>query len=140
MPQATTFLAKLIGGYLVVYAVMMVVNRQLLDAALTALLRDPSQVFIWGSILAIAGIAYVLVHTRWSGGALPIVVTVIGWLTLLKGLTLLFLPLSMASAYLALYDGAYYVYAAIALVLGLWLTFQGWANSSLAGNVAEIAP
>ena len=71
MPQSTSFLAKLIGSYLVVYAVMMVVNRPLLDTALGALLHDASQVFIWGSILAIAGIAFVLAHNRWSGGGSP---------------------------------------------------------------------
>jgi hypothetical protein len=140
MPRSTTFLAKLVGSYLIVYAVMMVVNRPLLDTALTALLHDASQVFIWGSILAISGIAYVLAHNHWSGGFLTVAVTVIGWLTLFKGVMLLYLPLSWASAYLGFYDSAYYVYAAIALVIGGWLAYQGWASSSAAGKVAVSAP
>ncbi|MBV8722274.1 MAG: hypothetical protein JO277_09000 [Candidatus Eremiobacteraeota bacterium] len=140
MLQSTTFLAKLIGVYLVVYAVMMVVNRTLLDTALNALLHDASQVFIWGSILAIAGIAFVLAHNHWSGGALTVIVTVIGWLTLLKGVMLLYLPLSLASAYLGFYDSAYYIYAAIAFVAGAWLAYQGWKSSSVAGNGAVSAP
>jgi hypothetical protein len=38
------------------------------------------------------GLAMVLGHNRWSGGALPILVTLIGWGLLLRGLLLLFLP------------------------------------------------
>jgi len=140
MSPLTRFLAKLIGAYLVIYAVMMVVNRPLLTDALTALLHDASQIFIWGSILAVSGVAFVIGHNRWSGGVLTVVVTVIGWLTLLKGLVLLFMPLSMASAYLGFYESAYYVYAAIALLFGAWLCYEGWKSSSEAGKGVEIAP
>lgn len=124
-PARTSFLAQLLGGYVVIYAIAMLVNRPLLTDALTALLHDASQVFIWGSICAAAGVAFVIGHNRWSGGALTVAVTIIGWLTLLKGLTLLFLPLSLAPAYLSLYESAYYVYAAIALILGAWLVYAG---------------
>jgi hypothetical protein len=124
-PKRTGFLAQLVGGYIAIYAVAMLVNRPLLTAALNALLRDASQVFIWGSLCAFGGLAFIIGHNRWSGGALTVVVTVIGWLTLLKGLALLFLPLAMASAYLSFYDRAYYLYAVIALILGAWLCYAG---------------
>jgi hypothetical protein len=138
MSTRTGFLAQLLGGYVVIYAIAMLVNRPLLTDALNALLHDASQVFIWGSICAVAGLAFVIAHNRWSGGALTIAVTVIGWLTLLKGLALLFLPLSMASAYLSLYESAYYVYVAIALILGAWLCYAG-RKSAAAAKAAETA-
>jgi hypothetical protein len=124
-PKRTGFLAQLVGGYIVIYGIAMVVNRPLLTDALNALLHDATQVFIWGSICAAGGLAFIIGHNRWSGGVLTVVVTVIGWLTLLKGLALLLLPLSMASAYLSFYDRAYYVYAAVALILGAWLCYAG---------------
>ena len=37
------------------------------------------------------GIAMVLGHNVWSGGALPVAVTLVGWLILAKGLLLCFL-------------------------------------------------
>jgi hypothetical protein len=138
MSTRTGFLAQLLGGYIVIYAVTMVVNRPMLTDALNALLRDASQVFIWGSLCTVAGLAFVIGHNRWSGSPLTIVVTVIGWLTLLKGLALLFLPLSTASAYLSFYESAYYVYVAIALVLGAWLWYAG-RKSNAAANGAELA-
>jgi len=39
-----------------------------------------------------AGLALVLAHNVWSGGALPILVTIVGWISLLKGLMILILP------------------------------------------------
>ena len=125
MSTRTGFLAQLLGGYIVIYAIAMLVNRPMLTDALNALLHDASQVFIWGSLCVVAGLAFVIGHNRWSGGALTIVVTVIGWLTLLKGFALLFLPLSLASTYLAFYESAYFVYAAIALILGASLWYAG---------------
>jgi hypothetical protein len=40
-------------------------------------------------------------HNVWSGGALPVVVTLVGWVALIKGLLLLFLsPEAAAGLYL----------------------------------------
>ena len=139
MSPRTTYLSKLIGISLMLYAIFMVTNRELLTVALTAL-REPSQIFIWGTILLFSGVAYILAHNRWSGGVLTVVVTIIGWMTLLKGLVLLYLPASTQISYVAFYESFYYGYAAIALALGAWLTYEGWKSSSAAGKGAEIAP
>jgi hypothetical protein len=46
----------------------------------------------------------VLGHNIWSGGALVVVVTVVGWITLVKSLLFLFLPPELME--LAIADGA----------------------------------
>jgi hypothetical protein len=38
------------------------------------------------------GIATVIAHNIWSGGALPVAVTVLGWMMLIKGLALMAAP------------------------------------------------
>jgi hypothetical protein len=38
-----------------------------------------------------AGLAIVLGHQVWSGGVLPVLVTAIGWVVLIRGTILLFL-------------------------------------------------
>jgi hypothetical protein len=43
-----------------------------------------------GAITLAAGLAMVLAHNIWSGGALVVVVTVVGWITLIKSLLFLF--------------------------------------------------
>ena len=42
-----------------------------------------------GMVATAAGIAVVLGHNVWSGGALPVVVTLVGWAALLMGVALL---------------------------------------------------
>ena len=71
----------------------------------------------------------VLGHNVWSGGALPVVVTLIGWATLLKALPLLFLgPDDAAAIFLngLGYAHVLYWYAAFAVLLGGYLTYAGF--------------
>jgi hypothetical protein len=68
----------------------------------------------------------VLGHNVWSGGALPVVVTLVGWATLVKGLLLLFLPPGAAPGALLgslRYEQLFYMYTGISLLLGIYLTY-----------------
>ena len=47
--------------------------------------------FVLSIIIVAAGLAMVLAHNIWSGGAQAVVVTLVGWLTLIKGLLYLLL-------------------------------------------------
>jgi NADH:ubiquinone oxidoreductase subunit 5 (subunit L)/multisubunit Na+/H+ antiporter MnhA subunit len=74
----------------------------------------------------------VLAHNVWSGSARAIIVTVIGWLTLIKGLLFLFLPAGVeAELYFngLHYDRFFYAYILFALALGAYLTYGGFAPS-----------
>ena len=73
----------------------MITGRQATLESVTALLHDPSMIFILGLITLAAGLAMVLAHNIWSGGALVVIVTIVGWISLLKSLLLLFLPPEM---------------------------------------------
>ena len=71
----------------------------------------------------------ILGHNVWSGGALPVIVTLIGWLALIKGLLLLFLSPEAVLGGLQ-YEQLFYMYAAIALILGVYLTYAGFRSTS----------
>jgi hypothetical protein len=64
----------------------------------------------------------------WSGGGLPMVVTLVGWLILAKGLLLLFLePEAVLRMFEQMrYAEQYYLFLAPALVIGLYLTSAGF--------------
>jgi hypothetical protein len=49
------------------------------------LLRSRDLMLIAGSFNLASGLAIVLGHNVWSGGALTVVVTLIGWLVALRG-------------------------------------------------------
>ena len=90
--SSTIFLGRLLGLYLVAISVGMLVNRRRTLAALDEMARSGPWMLFSGMVATAAGLAVVLAHNVWSGGALAIAVTIFGWAALLKGLTLLLVP------------------------------------------------
>ncbi len=133
MSSRTIFLSRLIGLYCIVIALSMMTRRQATVETVTALLQNPSMILIVGIITLAAGLAVVLAHNIWSGGALVVVVTLVGWITLIKSLFFLFLPPEMeAGLFLGQlhYRQLFYLYTAISLVLGVYLTYGGFKSRS----------
>ena len=133
MSSRTIFLSRLIGLYCIVIALSMMTRRQATVETVTALLQNPSIMLIVGIITLAAGLAVVLAHNIWSGGALVVVVTLVGWITLIKSLLFLFLPPEMeAGLFLGQlhYRQLFYLYTAISLVLGICLTYGGFRSRS----------
>ena len=89
----------------------MFAHRQAALGAVGALVVEPGALLVLGFVVLGLGIAMVLGHNAWSGGALPVVVTIVGWLTLLKGLFLTFLVPAGAAAYLSAvrYEQFFYI-------------------------------
>jgi hypothetical protein len=133
MSPRTIFLSRLIGLYCIVIALSMMTRRQATVETVAALLQNPSMMLIVGVTTLAAGLAVVLAHNIWSGGALVVVVTLVGWITLIKSLFFLFLPPEMeAGLFLGQlhYRQLFYLYTAISLVLGVYLTYGGFKSRS----------
>ena len=118
----TIYLAKLLGLYCIILALTLSMNRQSAIATVNEWMRSPPLIMLTGAIALTIGLALVIGHNVWSG-ALPVTVTVLGWLTLIKGLTFLALPPAKAARfYEALkYERFFFVYMGVAFVLGLYL-------------------
>jgi hypothetical protein len=133
MSPRTLFLSKLIGLYFILGSLSMGTRKQATVETVMDLLRSPSLILVLGVMTLVAGLAMVLAHNIWSGGALPVIVTLIGWITLVKGLLFLFLPTEMeTSLFLGWfhYQQLFYLYMAISLVLGIYLTYRGFTSTS----------
>jgi hypothetical protein len=88
---------------------------------------------ILGVITLAAGLAMVLAHNIWSGGALAVVVTLVGWITLIKSLFFLFLPPELEAKFFLEqlhYQELFYLYGAVSLFLGIYLTYGGFTSRS----------
>jgi hypothetical protein len=125
----TTFLARLIGVYCIVVAVAFMTHMQASLIAVDVVVHSPDILLVAAVLALLAGLAIVIGHNVWSGGVLAIVVTILGWLTLLRALLLLFLP---GDAVAWLYDAMrveqrFYVYMAITAAIGVYLTYAGFA-------------
>lgn len=98
-----------------------------------AIIQNPPLLFMAGLMGVTAGLAVVLAHNVWSGGALPVIVTLFGWASLIKGLFLLLLsPETESRAFIV---GLHYeqhpnLYAAFALLLGAYLTYAGFTSTT----------
>jgi putative exporter of polyketide antibiotics len=133
MSPRTLFLSRLIGLYCIVIALSMMTRRQGTVETVTALLQNPSMMLIVGTITLVAGLAMVLAHNIWSGGPLAVIVTLVGWMTLIKSLSFLFLSPEVEAGFFLRqlhYQELFYLYGAISLVLGIYLTYGGFKSRS----------
>lgn len=128
MAERTLFLSKLIGVYCIVLAIAMAMNKVATLQMIGALLNDPPVLYVLGSAVTVAGLAIVLQHNRWSGLA-AVLVTLIGWAALVKGLLFLLFPPNGASGiglWGVPYERFYYADVAIAFALGSYLAYYGF--------------
>lgn len=127
MSRPTAFLGRLIGLYCVFISLAMLTHKKATVQTVTGLVHDAPLLFIVSVILVLAGLAMILSHNVWSGGALALVVTLVGWIMLIKGLLFLFLSAEGISAVFIAglrYERLFYLYAAISLALGIYLVFM----------------
>jgi hypothetical protein len=133
MSPLTVFLARFMG----LFTILVVVSLLLRGSAIIVSTVADGPVMLVYAIFSIAiGIALILGHNVWSGGALPVVVTIVGWLILAKGLLLLFLkPDALSGFFQGMHYGEnYYLFLAPAFVIGLYLTWAGFTTSISHGS------
>jgi len=133
MSPHTVFLSRLIGLYCILVAISMTVRKQSIIETITALLHNAPLMFLVGILTLVAGLAMILAHNVWSGGLSTVVVTIVGWITLIKGLLLLFLPQEVEAdlvLYKLHYAQYFYVFMGISLVIGIYLTYDGFVSRS----------
>jgi hypothetical protein len=76
----------------------------------------------------------VLLHNLWSGGVLPVIITLVGWATLTKGVLLLALPPASLGALYAVPSHYVMIPCALSLALGAYLVIEGFRASRDARN------
>jgi hypothetical protein len=129
MSPLTIFLAKLLGLYCIIVALAMMTRKQSTVATLKALIANPPLLLLVEVLGLTGGLAMIIGHNIWSGGALPVVVTLVGWLMAIRGAGLLALsPSATMKLFEALrYDQLFYFYMGATLLLGLYLIYAGFS-------------
>ncbi len=124
MSPTTIFLGRLLGLYLVAISIGMFAGRRRTLATLDEMARSGPWMLFSGMVATAAGLAVVLAHNVWSGGALPVAVTLVGWAALLKGVALLLVPSErMADAYKGIgFERYFFAWMVVVLAIGLWMT------------------
>jgi hypothetical protein len=132
MSPLSLYLGRFFGLALVLMCLAFVVRPKGALAAIAAMVDSPDLILVTGIMTMTAGAAAVIGHNLWSGGAVTIAVTVLAWVTLIKGFALIALPPgALATLYGVLgYPQRFRLVMALGLAFGLWLS---WAAFSAPG-------
>jgi hypothetical protein len=128
MQWHTVFLGRLLGLYTLIVTLWLLADQHAATTMIEALVGNPGIHLLLALITLGVGLAMVLGHQRWSGGALPVLVTLIGWGILLRSLLLLFLSSAQVLGLVRAlrFSTFFYAYLAVPLVLGIYLTCAGF--------------
>jgi uncharacterized membrane protein YdbT with pleckstrin-like domain len=131
MSLRTLFLSRLIGLYFLVCGLSMIVHKQVFTDALSTVSGNPLAMWLISMVISLSGLAMVLAHNVWSKCPVVVIVTLLGWLTLIKGILYLLLPAKWLEGFFqsVLNCGAcLYSVTAFLLVLGAYLTYEGFKS------------
>jgi hypothetical protein len=130
MKPLTVFLGRFLGLFTLITSFWLLVERQTTLSTIPALLGNRPAMVIFAIIALAGGLAIVLAHNIWSGGVLPVLVTLIGWVMLIRGVSFLFLPPEVTLHILAAMqiERFFYIYFAIPFILGIYLTYISFSQ------------
>ncbi len=122
----SNFLAELWGITIVVVSLAFLMKPKRLEKIFTEV-ENEATMFLWGMVSLVIGIAMVLVHNVWEPDW-RIIITLLGWLTLVKGLDTLFLPERMRKRWPKMGNLQWIVILVFLLIVGLVLTYLGFTQ------------
>ncbi len=126
----TRTFSRVIGPFLVVVCVTAVARASDIQALFSEFEANSLWTWVIGASALALGLAMVAGHQYWRGAA-AIIVSLLGWLVVLRGVLLLAFPsafISMANSMI----GAQALWVALAVgfaLLGVYLTYVGWLDS-----------
>ncbi len=121
------FLARFFGLYLIIIGFFYFWRREFIRKAARQIFAQESLVILSALISLIIGLLVIVSHNVWKFNW-QVVITIIGYLALLKGLTRLFIPHHTdKKLLLKLISGDNPIYIGIiCLIIGFFLTYEGF--------------
>jgi len=122
-------IAALVGPTLIASAISIFINLHAWPALVDQAFHNPPLIFVSGYPLFVAGLAMVYFHNRWTVGW-PVLVTAVGWLAVLGGLSRILFPSRLAEIALRAVHttGVMPAAAIIILVLGAFLSLKAYGR------------
>ncbi len=128
--ELSFFLAKVCGFFLVIVSCTVLLNRRHLSRIIEEFHRSLALTLFSGIITLVLGLLVVVSHNIWSADWRTII-TILGWLTLLKGIFLFLLPHKMSGLASIWWGEKLTVKVIIMLAsyiaLGAYLTYVGFS-------------
>jgi len=119
-------ITQVLGIILAVMGLSVAIDRKIVSAALEKVSQDRGFLWLWAFLILTMGALMVVLNNIWTSG-LPLLVTILGWLTLIKGAFLLLLPGPAVSLYRKCNKNSVLVFGGIAaFILGVVLLYLGF--------------
>ncbi len=124
----SVFLAEVIGLFLVIVSLSSIVNRRLVIGAVEALSKNPAALYVSGLFALAFGLVVVIAHPIYVADW-RVVITIIGWLAIFKGIARLFFTKQAALLIgkICRQRGLLSMLQTAALVIGLYLSYVGFS-------------
>jgi len=127
--DASIFLARLLGPLFLILGIALPLKAKMYQSLVRDFIGSPVLIYLAGFLGLLSGLALILTHNLWVADW-RLIITLIGWLSLLRALLTIFKPQWMVATgekFLksqALYFGA----AVLNLLIGLALSFFGYSG------------
>lgn len=127
--QPVVFIARLTGPLLVVIGVGVLLNEANYAAMITEAAHSPTLIYLSGLLTLPLGLAILNAYRAWTADW-RVIVTILGWLLAIGGVIRIVLPQFTATLATTLYStsAGLTVFAVIVLVLGGYLSFEGYRS------------
>lgn len=120
----SNYLAELWGITIVVVSLALLIKPKRLEKLFTEV-ENEATMFFWGIVSLVIGIAMVLAHNLWVRDW-RVIITILGWLSLIKGLGTLFLPERMRKRWPKMKNWQWIMVFVFLLFIGLAITYLGF--------------
>lgn len=126
--DTTMYLGQLFGLTFVIVSLAFLFGKAKATSAARSLLANDGALLLMEIAALVIGLAMVLTQNNWGGGALAVVIALIGWIAMLKGLVGLFISdLSLRKFYEFFhFEQWFYLIMTIMLLIGIWMTYAGY--------------
>lgn len=124
--NSSLFLAKVLGPYLIIISVGGFINQKMLGKAVKMYAKEVPILFFSGAFALLAGLLLVISHNVWTRDW-RVIITVLGWAALIKGVLRLLMPASVGKMLVKAYNALSPVAFILALVAGIYLAKVGFA-------------
>jgi len=124
---ATRFCARAIGLIMLIIGAIVIARFNELTLLMPAILQDGPLAFVTGIFTLICGALLFAGHHHWNS-ATAIVISLLGLLTIVRGVTLMLAPAFLTEYALQFVNAGPGVIAAgaMAILIGAWLSIVGW--------------
>lgn len=123
----THFFAEFYGLFLIIFSVSMYVHKEMYMELLHDLEHKRTAIYVLSVFGLAFGLLTILLHNSWQGPLLSLIVTLVGWVVLIK--STLYLSLPRRIIHKIVHDMGmvrnYHLYVVISLIIGLYLAING---------------